>query len=135
MLKASGIDLGTTGIVIKPVTVLIGLVVGLVATMVSGFVPARRATRVEPVTAMRDSVTPGLGHLRKRRIVGSLALMGSAWSCCSTGCSAASTPARPRPSLLGLGAVLMMFGVAFLAPLLVRPLARVLGWPLARATA
>ena len=26
----------------------------------------------------------------------------------------------------------MMFGVAFLAPLLVRPLARVLGWPMAR---
>ena len=44
--------------------------------MVSGFVPARRATRIEPVTAMRDSVTPGIGHLRKRRIVGSLALMG-----------------------------------------------------------
>ena len=43
---------------------IIGLVIGLVATMVSGFVPALRATRVEPVTAMRDAVTPGLGHLR-----------------------------------------------------------------------
>ena len=55
---------------------IIGLVIGVVATMVSGFVPARRATRVEPVTAMRDAVTPGVGHLRRRRIVGSLALMG-----------------------------------------------------------
>ena len=35
-------------------------------------------------------------------------------------------------SLLGLGAVLMMFGFAFLAPLLVRPLARGIGAPLAR---
>ena len=41
--------------------IVIGLVVGIVATVVSGFVPARRATRVEPVAAMRDSVTPGVG--------------------------------------------------------------------------
>jgi putative ABC transport system permease protein len=34
-------------------------------------------------------------------------------------------------SLLGLGAVLMMFGFAFLAPLLVRPLAGLIGAPLA----
>ena len=40
---------------------IIGLVIGLFATMISGFIPARRATRVEPVTAMRDAVTPGLG--------------------------------------------------------------------------
>ena len=38
-----------------------------------------------------------------------------------------STPASAAAALLGLGAVLMMFGFAFLAPLLVRPLARVLG--------
>ena len=49
--------------------------IGLLATMVAGFIPARRATRVEPVTAMRDAVTPGLGHLRTRRIVGSAVLM------------------------------------------------------------
>ena len=41
--------------------------------------------------------------------------------------------ASAAASLLGLGAVLMMFGVAFLAPLLVQPLARVLGAPMARA--
>ena len=35
----------------------------------SGFVPARRATRVEPVEAMRDSDTPGVGRVRRRRIV------------------------------------------------------------------
>ena len=77
IMKAGGIDLGTTGIVVKPDTVIIGLVVGLVATMVSGYIPARRATRVQPVAAMRDSVTPGIGHLRTRRIAGSLALMGA----------------------------------------------------------
>src|SRR3954453_14381578 len=60
LLKAGGVDLGVNGVVIQFSTVVIGLAVGLAATMISGFVPARRATRVEPVTAMRDAVTPGL---------------------------------------------------------------------------
>src|SRR4051812_29454356 len=75
LLRAFGIDLGTTGLVIRPGTVIAGLLVGLIATMVSGFIPARRATRVQPVAAMRDSETPGVAHLRRRRIIGSLALL------------------------------------------------------------
>ena len=132
IMKAAGIDLGTTGIVVNPSTVVIGLVIGLVATMVSGFVPARRATRVEPVTAMRDSVTPGLGHLRTRRIVGSLALMGLGLLVLFYGLFGGLASDSAAAGIVGVGAVLMMFGFAFLAPLLVRPLARVLGAPLVR---
>src|SRR3954452_5131191 len=68
MLKAFGLDLGTTGLVLKSGTVIAGVLVGLIATMVSGFIPAWRATRVQPVAAMRDSATPGLGHLSRWRI-------------------------------------------------------------------
>src|SRR4051794_18619935 len=132
MLKAFGIDLGATGLVISPGTVITGLLVGLLSTMVSGFVPARRATRVEPVTAMRDAVTPGVGHLRKRRVVGSLALMALGVLVLFYGLFGDFPQASAAASLLGLGALLMMFGFAFLAPVLVRPLARVLGAPLAR---
>jgi putative ABC transport system permease protein len=131
MLKAFGIDLGTEGLVIAPATIVIGLVVGIVATMVSGFVPARRATRVEPVTAMRDAVTPGVGALRRRRIVGSVGLMGLGLLALFFGLFGGIDATSAAASLLGLGALLMVFGVAFLAPLLVRPLARVLGAPLA----
>src|SRR4051812_40294300 len=123
MLKAFGIDLGTTGIVIKPYTIVVGLVIGLLATMVSGFVPARRATRIEPVTAMRDAVTPGVGHLRRRRVFGSLALIVVGVIVLFWGLFGDFPQASAAASLLGLGAVLMMFGFAFLAPLLVRPLA------------
>jgi len=131
MLKAFGIDLGTTGLVISPSTIVIGLVIGVVATMVSGFVPARRATRVEPVTAMRDAVLPGVGHLRRRRVIGSVALMGVGLLALFFGLFGGIDSTSAAASLLGLGAVLMMFGVAFLAPLLVQPLARVLGAPMA----
>src|SRR5262249_53895357 len=131
MLKAFGIDLGTTGLVIKPSTVIIGMLVGIVATMVSGFVPARRPTRVEPVPAVRDAVTPGLGGLRRRRIVGSLTLMGVGVLALFYGLLGGIDSTSGAGSLLGLGAILMMFGFAFLAPLLVRPLARVIGSPFA----
>jgi putative ABC transport system permease protein len=132
LLSGFGIDLGTTGMVITPATIIIGFVVGVLATMISGFVPARRATRIEPVTAMRDAVTPGIGHLRTRRIVGSLALMGAGLVALLYGLFGDIPQASASASLLGLGAVLMMFGFAFLAPLLVRPLARVLGAPFSR---
>src|SRR3954454_7594774 len=72
MLKAFGIDLGTTGLVIRPATIIIGLAIGIVATVVSGFVPARRATRVEPVAGMRESGAPGVGPLRRRECAGAL---------------------------------------------------------------
>src|SRR4051794_25648047 len=131
MLKAFGIDLGTEGLVIAPGTIIIGLIVGVIATMVSGFVPARRATRIEPVTAMRDAVTPGVGHLRRRRLVGSITLMGIGLAALFFGLFGGIDSTSAAASLLGAGALLMMFGVAFLAPLLVRPLARVLGAPMA----
>ncbi|HWK26742.1 MAG TPA: FtsX-like permease family protein [Solirubrobacter sp.] len=132
MLKAFGIDLGTTGLVIAPGTIVTGIIVGVLATMISGFVPARRATRVEPITAMRDSATPGIGHLRRRRIIGSIALMGCGLLALFYGLFGGIDSTSAAASLLGLGALLMMFGFAFLAPLLVRPLARAIGAPLAR---
>src|SRR4051794_24870562 len=132
LLRAFGIDLGTTGLVIKPGTVIAGLLVGLIATMVSGFIPARRATRVQPVAAMRDSETPGVAHLRRRRIIGSLALLALGVVVLFYGLFGGVDSSTAAASLLGLGAVLMMFGVAFIAPVLVRPLARFLGAPLAR---
>jgi putative ABC transport system permease protein len=132
LLKAFGIDLGTTGLVIKPGTIIIGLLVGVIATVVSGLVPARRATRIEPVTAMRDSVTPGTGRVRRRRIVIALALEVVGVLIVFAGLFGGTGSSGGDAALLGLGLLLMIFGVAVLAPVLVQPLARVIGAPLAR---
>jgi putative ABC transport system permease protein len=80
---------------------------------------------------MREASTPGIGHLRRRRIIGSLALMGIGLVALFYGLLGGVDSTSAAASLLGLGALLMMFGFAFLAPVLVRPLARVLGAPLA----
>jgi putative ABC transport system permease protein len=132
LLQSFGIDLGTTAMIVAPRTVLVGLAVGVIATVVSGFVPARRATRVDPVEAMRESDTPGGSRLRRRRVVvaglvealGILVLLGALFG--DAGSAGATA------SLLGVGVVLMMFGLALLAPVLVRPLSSLIGRPLQR---
>ena len=61
---------------------------------------------------MRDAVTPGVGHLRTRRIVGSIVLMGARPArAVLRAVRRLDSGSRPPPSLIGLGAVLMMFGV------------------------
>jgi putative ABC transport system permease protein len=132
LMRAGGIDLGTTGTVVAPGTIIIGLVIGMVATLVSGFVPALRATRVEPITAMRDAVTPGLKHMGTIRVAGSGLLLVGGLAVLFFGLFGGIDSGNAAASLIGLGALLMMFAFAFLAPLLVRPLARVLGAPMAR---
>src|ERR687896_498442 len=69
LLASFGIDLPSTGTVIAPRTVIVGLVVGMVTTLVSGLVPARRATHVEPVEAMRDADTPASRGVSRKRLV------------------------------------------------------------------
>jgi putative ABC transport system permease protein len=132
LMAAAGIELATTDMQLQARTVIVGLVVGIIATIVSGFVPARRATRVEPVAAMREADTPGGGKLRRRRIVAAvaLALLGVVVMLFSLFADFPS--ANAQASTLGLGAVVTMFGFALVAATLVRPLSGVIGRPIER---
>ncbi|MGH2968988.1 MAG: ABC transporter permease [Solirubrobacteraceae bacterium] len=132
LMASFGLDLGSTSIVLESRTIIAGLVIGLVATVVSGFVPARRATRIEPVAAMRDSVTPGPGRLRKRRIVVAVLVEAAGVLGLLYGLLGDPGSASATATVLGLGSLLMIFGFALLAPTLVRPLSGLIGRPLAR---
>jgi putative ABC transport system permease protein len=132
LMQSFGLDLGSTGIVLEPRTVVAGLVVGMLATVISGIVPARRATRVEPVEAMRESDTPGVGRVRRRRIVAAIAVEAAGLAVLAYGLLGDIGSANATASLLGGGAVLMIFGFALLAPVLVRPLSGVIGRPIER---
>jgi putative ABC transport system permease protein len=131
MLASFGLELPSTGTVIEPRTIIVGLLVGMIATVVSGFIPARRATHVQPLEAMRDAEAPGVKRVSRRRLttsavvilLGLAALLLGLFGGLSGGGAAGMT---------GLGMVVMIFGVALLAPVLVRPLARLIGRPLER---
>jgi putative ABC transport system permease protein len=130
LLASVGIELPSTSTVIEARTIIVGLAVGMIATLISGLVPARRATQVEPVEAMRDAVTPGVKRVSRKRLVTSFTVIGLGLLALVFGLFGADGSAAA--SLLGLGVIVMMFGVALLAPVLVRPLARFIGLPLER---
>src|SRR5262249_44954301 len=53
-MSAVGFALPSTSIVIKPIAIIAGLLVGSIVTVLSAIVPARQASRVPPVAALRD---------------------------------------------------------------------------------
>ena len=62
-----GFTLPSTSLQVEPRTVWLCLLLGTVVTVVAALVPARRATRVLPVEALRDS-TPGAERPSWRRV-------------------------------------------------------------------
>jgi putative ABC transport system permease protein len=102
------------GLTIQPGAVIGGIAVGIVTTLVASLVPARRASKLSPVVAMKGDYARET-RLSRAWIAGVVAmLLGVAAGLSSDTGVAAGTP------LILLGAVLM-------TPLLLRPLARLLG--------
>jgi putative ABC transport system permease protein len=56
LFRAFGADLPDNGTVLEARTVIVSLGVGVVITVLAGFFPALRATRVPPMAAMREGV-------------------------------------------------------------------------------
>jgi putative ABC transport system permease protein len=124
-LAAVGIDLPAGDLVIASRTLVVSLVVGVGVTAVAALIPARRAARVAPVQAMRESGPAEDRSLTRRTIVG-LVLLVLAGAALARGLSAGTLPA------LGGGAVLAFLAVATLSPLIARPVVSALGYPFVR---
>ncbi|HEY2636000.1 MAG TPA: FtsX-like permease family protein, partial [Solirubrobacteraceae bacterium] len=127
LLGAFGADLPTSGTVVKPRTVIVALVVGVLVTLVSAAGPARRATRVPPVAALTDAALIADVRGSRRRTAGSvlLALAGVALI-------VAGLLGRGKVGLVGAGAAVVFVAAGLLAHHAVRPLASVIGRPLER---
>jgi putative ABC transport system permease protein len=132
LMAEAGIDLGDTSMQLQTRTIIVSLLVGVIATVVSGFVPARRATRVEPVEAMREAVTPGLRRVGRIRIAIALLVEALGVALILYGLLGDPGTATATATVLGFGTLLMIFGFALLAPTLVRPLSALIGKPLER---
>jgi putative ABC transport system permease protein len=127
-LAALGFSLPATGLVVSLRTVLTGLGVGILITLVSAVWPARRAASVPPVTAMQKmSAEPR--RLPARRIVPGAILIASGAAVLGLGLFGNTGNRLPT---VGAGAVGVFVGAGVLGPLLARPASRVLGAPLAR---
>ena len=127
LFVAFGIDLPKAGTVVETRTVIVSLLVGTVVTVIASIVPALRATRVPPISAVREgSAAPA----RKRGPLAALVTIGVSLAALATGLFAASGGVAAL--LLGLGVLTLFVGIALLAPRLVKPIASVVGLPATR---
>jgi putative ABC transport system permease protein len=128
LFKGFGIDLPSQGTVVLARTVIVSLLVGTIVTIVAGLSPARRATRVPPLAALRDDVMPAGRAGRRRTVIASL-LTGFGVLLLALGLFVASG-ASSVLGLMAVGAIAVFIGVALLSNKLVPPIASVVGWPL-----
>ena len=132
LFKAVGADLPDTGSVIKSRTIIVALLVGTVVTVIASLAPALRSTRIAPVVALREGLVEHRRGGRIRTVVAVLlAILGVGLLVAGLfgGASGGSAAA-----LMGLGALIVFLAVAMLSPLLVRPLAALIGRPLQSIT-
>ena len=129
LFSAVGFTLPNQGLVFEPRTAVIALTVGIVVTLVASLRPARRATRVPPIAAVREGATLPPGRFARFRGVGAaiLALLG--FAAIAYGIWAPGLGTTQVLIWMGLGTLLVFLGVALFSSRLVRPLAEVLGWP------
>ena len=133
LFKALGTDLPAAGTIVAPRTIIVSLLVGTVITLVASVLPARRATRVPPIAAVRDGATlPPVdargaldegGHGRHRASLAAISAgvfaggLGAGGVALLLGGGHDRAVPRDRPGRAGL----------------VEPMARVVGWPARRA--
>ena len=127
-----GINLPTAGTVFETRTVIVCLVVGTVITLVASLRPARRATRVPPIAAVREGAELPRGRFARWTPFVSAATLLLGVLLLAYGVLAHGVPTATRLFSLGAGILLLFFGVAANASRVVHPLASVLGWPAAR---
>jgi len=124
----AGFTLPNTGLLFKTRTVIWALVVGTGVTMLASMRPARRATRVPPIAAVREGATIPPGRFAKYRPVGSAALALLGFAALIFGMWGAHGTSSVL-LFMGVGAVLVFFGVALFSAQLIRPIAAMLGVP------
>ncbi|MFF4533234.1 ABC transporter permease [Streptomyces sp. NPDC001407] len=124
LMGSMGMKLDMGELTVKATTPVVGLVLGVVVTVLAAFLPARRAGKISPMSALRDAGTPADGKAGKVRAViglvltglGALALVGAA----------NADKATAGGGLIALGIPLTLIGFVVVGPLLAGLVVRVI---------
>ncbi len=125
LLSVFSIDIPSVGLVILPRTVILTLVVGTLITLFAALFPSLKAGRIKPVEAMRSSAIEAPGANRSRVIAG-FVLLGIGVGAILFGLFG------KKPIFFGLGALVLFVALYVLLPLVAKPIAGLLGRPVAR---
>ncbi|HEX2047838.1 MAG TPA: FtsX-like permease family protein [Acidimicrobiales bacterium] len=129
MLAAFGFDIPGRGVVLSASTVVTSVVAGMVVTLVAALSPARKAAKIPPIAAMRAQVAGSAGYGSKQRILVGLLLLVVGVSAMLIGLFGDT---GTTVGAVGLGVLLVFFGVSVLGRTISLPLSRALGSPLPR---
>ncbi|MFE5816437.1 ABC transporter permease [Streptomyces sp. NPDC056479] len=131
LMSMAGMNLSTDDLTVKVTTPVVGLILGVVVTVLAAYLPARRAGKVSPMAALRDAGTPADGKAGwVRGLIGLLLAGGGAFALYA---AATADKASDGALMLGGGVVLSLIGFVVIGPLLAGAVVRVISAVLLRA--
>jgi putative ABC transport system permease protein len=131
LMGMAGMNLSTDDLTVKATTPVIGMILGVVVTVLAAYLPARRAGKVSPMAALRDAGTPADGKAGLVRGVIGLALTGAGGFALYA--AATADTAKDGSLLLAGGVVLTLIGFVIIGPLLAGGVVRVISAVILRA--
>jgi putative ABC transport system permease protein len=132
LFDALGFGMPGSGTVIQPRTIIVSLAVGTIVTVLATVSPARRATRVPPISAVREGATLPPSGIMRRSSRNGIAVLAIATALLGIGLFATGLSAGAIALTVGLGCVALFAGVGLLASRSVKPLAALVGAPAER---
>ena len=128
LLRGASINLPSTGLDLPVGDAALAVGTGVLITLVAAFAPARKATLIVPIAALRTT-TPATGGSSTRRLVSGAAVAVAGGAALLAGLFGHTSAGS---LLVGGGALAAFIGVTVLCPLFAKPLAGAIGAPLRR---
>ncbi len=123
LFDLAGFTLPNSGLVFGTRTIVIALAVGVVVTLLASLRPAFRATRVQPIAAVREGATLPPGRFARYRTAGSVLVTVAGFAALAWGLFGPGLGTVGVLGWMGVGALLIFFGVSMLSVRAVGPLA------------
>ncbi|WP_329399561.1 ABC transporter permease [Streptomyces melanogenes] len=124
IMGSMGLELSTDDLTVKWTTPVVGMLLGIVVTVLAAYLPARRAGKISPMAALRDAGTPADGKAGLVRAIIGLVLTGA--GAASLYAAAHADKASSGAGVLALGVVLTLIGFVIVGPLLASGVVRVI---------
>ncbi len=131
LMRAVGLELPQASMVFATRTAIVAMLTGTIVTLFASVWPAVRATRISPISAVREGGVIVKKPSRKTLVVG-LVLSALSVAGLVNGTLGDDVSATVRVLGVALGVLGLFIGIALIAPRLIRPLARLVGLPGAR---
>jgi len=130
LFDAVGFTLPNSGLVFATRTVIVALLVGILVTVLASLRPAFRATRVEPIAAVREGATLPEGRFARYRTLGSLMVTLFGFAALIYGLFGKGLGTAGVLIWMGVGALAIFIGVSLLSTRIIGPATEALGPPI-----